>query len=97
MYLKTVRKSIIVIGMTMVLIACSDERPVEGRPSSSDLVFPALSRTWDEGVPLGNGTVGALVWNKEGRLRMSLDRTDLWDFRSIHRLFRSRPSLLFPY
>lgn len=50
-------------------------------PSDHDLAFNALSQTWDEGMPLGNGVAGALVWEKEGRLRMSLDRVDLWDLR----------------
>lgn len=78
-----VRKSIVGIStiVFLVLYACSDGRRVTGRPSASDLVFPTLSRTWDEGVPLGNGTIGALVWNNDGQLRMSLDRTDLWDLR----------------
>lgn len=50
-------------------------------PSSSDLVFTELAKTWDEAVPLGNATVGALVWQKGDALRFSLDHTDLWDLR----------------
>lgn len=45
------------------------------------MVFPSLSTTWDEGVPLGNATVGALVWQRDSVLRFSLDRIDLWDLR----------------
>lgn len=37
---------------------------------------------WDEGVPLGNGLVGALVWGEGNTIRLSLDRGDLWDLRS---------------
>ena len=48
-----------------------------------DLVFPDLAATWDEGIPLGNGALGALVWKKDGSLRMSLDRADLWDLRPV--------------
>jgi alpha-L-fucosidase 2 len=40
-----------------------------------------LPTRWDEAIPLGNGKLGALVWQKNGRLRMSLDRADLWDNR----------------
>lgn len=32
-------------------------------------------------MPLGNGMLGALVWEKNDRLRLSLDRADLWDER----------------
>jgi len=42
---------------------------------------PAL--TWDEGLPLGNGVLGALVWGTGRPLKISLDRTDLWDTRVI--------------
>jgi len=53
------------------------------RPSAHDLEFTSLAATWDEGIPLGNGAVGALVWAKGGRLRISLDRADLWDLRPM--------------
>lgn len=52
-------------------------------PSKSDLVFNELSPTWDEGIPLGNATVGSLVWQRASALRFSLDRTDLWDLRPM--------------
>lgn len=48
-----------------------------------NLHFNALATTWDEGIPLGNATLGALVWQKEGQLRFSLDRSDLWDLRPM--------------
>jgi alpha-L-fucosidase 2 len=48
-----------------------------------DLVFKALAKSWDEGIPLGNGLLGALVWQKGGALRLSLDRADLWDLRPV--------------
>ncbi len=46
-----------------------------------DLQFNALAKSWDEGLPLGNGMVGNLIWQKNGNLRFSLDRADLWDQR----------------
>jgi alpha-L-fucosidase 2 len=58
----------------------------EIRPSEHDLVFGRLATSWDEGIPLGNGTLGALVWQKDGRLRLSLDRVDLWDLRPMANL-----------
>ncbi len=51
--------------------------------SPHDLVFPALASTWDEGIPLGNGMIGTLVWGRGDRLRFSLDRADLWDLRPV--------------
>ncbi|WP_192901572.1 glycosyl hydrolase family 95 catalytic domain-containing protein [Anseongella ginsenosidimutans] len=46
-----------------------------------NLAFDSLAGRWDEAMPLGNGILGALVWKKDGRLRLSLDRADLWDER----------------
>lgn len=38
---------------------------------------------WDEALPLGNGLLGALLWGDGQPLRVSLDRTDLWDLRPV--------------
>lgn len=48
---------------------------------SDDLRFSDLAHRWDEAMPLGNGMLGALVWQKDKKLRLSLDRADLWDER----------------
>jgi alpha-L-fucosidase 2 len=53
-----------------------------------DLHFKSLPTSWDEGIPLGNGMVGALVWQKGNNLRMSLDRADLWDMRPMKGIHR---------
>lgn len=34
---------------------------------------------WDEGIPLGNGFIGTLVWGEPRQLRFALDRSDIWD------------------
>lgn len=50
-------------------------------PSKHNLHFDHLATRWDEAMPLGNGMLGALVWQKKDQLRLSLDRADLWDER----------------
>lgn len=57
------------------------------KPSKNDLIFSDIAKTWDEGMPLGNATVGALVWQKDSSLRMSLDRVDLWDLRPAENIW----------
>lgn len=42
-----------------------------------------LAKRWDEGMPLGNGLLGALVWNKNGQIRFALDQAELWDERPM--------------
>lgn len=46
-----------------------------------NLRFSKLANRWDEAMPLGNGMLGALIWEKNQKLRLSLDRADLWDER----------------
>lgn len=78
-------KNFVFVFSILLLVACSgggkSNLPVT--PSESDLQFPDLATTWDEGMPLGNATVGALVWQRDSALRLSLDRTDLWDLRPM--------------
>jgi alpha-L-fucosidase 2 len=47
------------------------------------LRFSTPVTVWDEALPLGNGTLGALIWGDGGPLRISLDRSDLWDLRLV--------------
>lgn len=42
-----------------------------------NLQGPILS--WDEALPLGNGTLGCLVWGQLSHLRLSMDKAGLWD------------------
>lgn len=60
-----------------------------------NLEFPCLASAWDEAIPLGNGILGALVWQKEDNLRFSLDRSDLWDLRPVDNF--SKPEFSFQW
>jgi alpha-L-fucosidase 2 len=68
---------------------------VPGVSARHDLIFPHLARSWDEAIPLGNGMIGALVWQRDKTLRMSLDRADLWDLREIKEF--KRPEFRFSW
>ncbi|MCX6134256.1 MAG: hypothetical protein NTU47_10635 [Ignavibacteriales bacterium] len=72
------------IVVVLILLLESGFALEKQKPSRShDLRFTSLAKSWDEGVPLGNGMIGALVWQRDSVLRMSLDRADLWDLRKI--------------
>ncbi|MBO5305220.1 MAG: glycoside hydrolase N-terminal domain-containing protein [Clostridia bacterium] len=45
-----------------------------------DIVYDESILNWDEGLPLGNGRLGALVYG-DGPLRVAIDRIDIWDNR----------------
>jgi len=69
--------------------------PVRDQLKRHGLHFAGLPRTWDEGIPLGNGLLGALVWQRDSVLRMALDRADLWDSRPIPEF--ARPEFSFSW
>lgn len=76
--------------LTLILLVISALTGyAENSNPNHNLVFPALAKTWDEGIPLGNGMLGQLVWQKEDKLRFSLDRADLWDLRPMQNIDRS--------
>ena len=79
-YFGKMRLALIAGFLSLVVTGCSG---IEVKPSDSDLCFSSLATVWDEAMPLGNATVGELVWQKEDKLRLSLDRIDLWDLRPI--------------
>jgi len=57
---------------------------VSAQPRSEHgLHYNEPATVWDEAMPLGNGLLGALVWGDGTPLRVSLDRTDLWDLRPV--------------
>lgn len=56
---------------------------VEYSAQKHGLSFKKLPTCWDEAVPLGNGIMGTLVWQKGDHLRLALDRADLWDLRPV--------------
>lgn len=46
-----------------------------------DIVYDESILNWDEGLPLGNGRLGALIYG-DGPLRIAIDRIDIWDNRA---------------
>lgn len=75
-------KPTLIVLLFTLLVSCVANEKQEQNPKNN-LVFNDLAATWDEAMPLGNAMVGALVWQKEGKLRFSLDRADLWDLRPM--------------
>jgi alpha-L-fucosidase 2 len=67
-----------------VLSLCSLQG-ASGTPPYAEhgLHFDTPVTVWDEALPLGNGLLGALVWGDGKPLRISLNRTDLWDLRPV--------------
>lgn len=81
-------KKLLPILFLLVGISCQDEAGKIDNISlkKANLKFQKLASTWDEAIPLGNGMLGELVWEKDRKLRLSLDRADLWDLRPMENL-----------
>lgn len=77
-------KTKLTVVFAFLLFSCS-KQVQKSIPTNAgnNLVFYELADVWDEAMPLGNAMVGNLVWQKEGKLRFSLDRADLWDLRPM--------------
>jgi len=79
-----------ILAFTLICLfataSCTGKEKKQALPYYMELNSANLAKTWDEGIPLGNAMLGALVWQKEGKLRFSLDRADLWDLREMKNL-----------
>lgn len=58
------RKTTLIALALIPLLVSSRTLPLRVQPSASDLRFPDLATVWDEAMPLGNATLGALVWQR---------------------------------
>ncbi|MBI3819092.1 MAG: glycoside hydrolase N-terminal domain-containing protein [Planctomycetes bacterium] len=93
-----VAKGAAAVGFIILALAASCASPARGTANCplavSDLPGPAPMKLaapilrWDEGLPLGNGLLGSLVWGGGNIVRFSLDRGDLWDLRTPEMLQR---------
>src|SRR5512140_79067 len=84
------------VALLLLLPAIGDSQTTMDQVTTDhDLHFSSLPRVWDEGLPLGNGMVGAIIWQRDSVIRMSLDRADLWDLRPIAEF--SRPEFKFSW
>ena len=81
MVFNAVRLSVLLFSLFSTLMMGQSAKDELQPGRHQNLSFEELATTWDEGIPLGNGMLGALIWEKEGKLRFSLDRADLWDLR----------------
>jgi alpha-L-fucosidase 2 len=57
--------------------------------SMHQIYFKKPARRWDEGIPLGNGLCGSMIWGDGAPLIFTLDRGDLWDKRRLPRVSES--------
>ena len=49
--------------------------------SSHSFAHLRVPECWNDGFPLGNGFLGAMLWGNGNPLNLTLDCVDLWDLR----------------
>ncbi len=76
------RYQFIKLPLVMIVFFYTISAAAQPKPQHN-LKFNTLSKRWDEGIPLGNRWLGALIWQKGNNIRVSLDRVDLWDDRPM--------------
>lgn len=69
--------------LTLLLLTLLCTIVSSAKPERISLYFTELPTRWDEAIPLGNGIMGTLIWQKDRKLRLALDRADLWDLRPV--------------
>jgi type I restriction enzyme M protein len=62
--------------VAMVLCCITHGLMAQPKPAHH-LRFDSMATRWDEAIPMGNGWLGALLWQKDNRISLSLDRVDL--------------------
>jgi hypothetical protein len=63
------------------------EEPLRQRISKSDLIYTRPVARSEEGIPVGNGRMGSLVWTTASRLRMQINRVDVYASNSASNSF----------
>lgn len=77
-------KYLLLIVVVGIFCSCGPGEDISKLPRLyHNLRLDKLPEVWDEAIPLGNGLTGALIWQKDGKLRIAIDRADLWDLRPV--------------
>ena len=54
-------------------------------------------RIWQDGFPLGNGFLGAMLWGDGDPLNLTLDCADLWDSRTDDSYWKGNPAYTYAH
>ncbi len=68
-------------------LRCHPPRPAPAA-GRHRIVHRAPPRLWQDGFPLGNGFLGAMLWGDGAPLKLTLDCSELWDSRTDDSFWR---------
>src|SRR2546423_14713195 len=84
------------LGAAVAASTASAQTPSTAGPdlraviSASDLVYEKPVPRSEEGIPIGNGTMGTLVWTTPSELRFQINRVDVYANNSATNSFFER-------
>ena len=64
--------------VSAAIISCATAIPVNAQHSKAELWYQTPAADWMEGVPLGNGRLGAIVYGGIDKERVALNEVTLW-------------------
>jgi len=70
-----------VLQVLLVLLLPTRSTLAGGQPSPWLFSFQGPLPQWKDGLPIGNGRIGAQSWGNGRYLFLTLDRSDVWDLR----------------
>jgi hypothetical protein len=60
------------------VVAATSSEEIRKIVSASDLIYSTPVARSEEGIPVGNGRMGSLVWTTRNRLRFQINRVDIY-------------------
>ena len=87
--------SLLVVVLCSETIIAQNNSTLSVRQAIPDRQLP-VSNLWYEGVPLGNGDLGMIIYGSDDRLTFAVGKNDLWDRRynddpSTQKKYRPKP------
>ena len=59
------------------------EKVLADRLKNHDMIFEVKPLKWLNGIPMGNGNIGAMLWGDGAPLKITLDKYDIWETREV--------------
>ncbi len=72
------RRAFLGTGVAVLAAAQEGGDPLRELISQGDLVYEKPVARSEEGIPIGNGRMGTLVWTTQSSLRMQINRVDVY-------------------
>lgn len=80
------------VAFCLTIPALADETALRTLISRADLDYPAPVARSEDGLPVGNGRMGSLVWTTENALHLQINRVDVQPISASSNSFPERSS-----